>query len=116
MASEQALTVVASAIEPRPSAVSALWAFHNSIFTVNLLFIGIALLGLSRARSPPVSPRGPSLPGSDRRRPARGRHLAGPYIAAGDAMPIFGISVLGFVVWLAFLVTTGARLVRSEAS
>ncbi len=29
--------------------MSALWALHNSVFTVLLLFIGIALLGLGRA-------------------------------------------------------------------
>ena len=42
--------------------------------------------------------------------------LAGPYIANGEAMPLFGISVIGFVAWLAFLATTGLRLIRSEAA
>jgi hypothetical protein len=42
--------------------------------------------------------------------------LAGPYIAAGDAMPLFGLAGLGFCVWLAFLFATGLRLVRSGAA
>jgi hypothetical protein len=82
---------------------------------VLLLMISVALLGLSRAGvaagiTPPVfdrlAPAGSALL-------AVGA-LAGPAIAGGDAMPLFGISVVGFVVWLAFLVTTGLRLVRVD--
>lgn len=117
MASEQAMTVVASGSNPDSSAVSALWAFHNSVFTVNLMFIGIALLGLSRATiAAGLTPRAFRYLAPIGAALLAAGTLAGPYIAAGDAMPVFGVSVLGFVVWLAFLVTTGTRLVRSEAS
>ena len=49
LASEQALSVIAHGDHPDLAAVSALWALHNSVFTVLLLFLGIALFGLSRA-------------------------------------------------------------------
>ena len=117
VAAEQALSVLANGANPDLGAAEAVWAFHNSAFTVNLLFIGIALVGLSRAGiadgiTPTVFRR---------LAPAAAAVLAlgtfaGPYVAAGDAMPIFGVSVLGFLVWLAFLATTGLRLVRTEAS
>jgi hypothetical protein len=115
VASEQALSVIANGAAPDTGAVAALWALHNSVFVVLLLMIGVALLGLSRAGvaagiTPPVfdrlAPLGSALL-------AVGA-LAGPAIAGGDAMPLFGISVIGFVVWLAFLVTTGLRLVHVD--
>jgi hypothetical protein len=115
VASEQAVTVVAHGATPDTGAIAALWALHNSVFAVLLLMIGVALLGLSRAGvaagiTPPVfdriGPIGSALL-------AVGA-LAGPAIAGGDAMALFGVSVIGFVLWLAFLVTTGLRLVRSD--
>lgn len=114
VASEQALSVIAQSDDPDLGAASALWAFHNSVFTVNLVFIGFALLGLAWAGiaagvTPswlgPVAPVGAGLL-------ALGT-VAGPYLAAGDALPVFGISVIGFVVWLVFMVATGVRLVRA---
>ena len=40
--------------------------------------------------------------------------LAGPSIAAGDAMPLFGLAGVGFLIWLSFFAATGLRLVRSR--
>lgn len=116
VASEQALSVVAQGDAPDAGAISALWALHNSIFTLLLGSLSVALLGLSRAGvaagiTPPVftrlAPVGSAVL-------ALGC-AAGPATAAGEAMPAFGIATLGFLVWLAFLTTTGLRLVRSEA-
>jgi hypothetical protein len=39
--------------------------------------------------------------------------IAGPAIAAGHMMALFGVAGLGFLTWLAFLITAGARLVRA---
>jgi hypothetical protein len=39
---------------------------------------------------------------------------AGPLIAGGDAMALFALSGIGFLTWLAFLATTGARLIRGR--
>ncbi len=113
---EQALSIVADGATPDAGAVDALWALHNSVFTVLWLSIGVALLGLARAGvAAGITPAA-----FDRLAPvgfallAMGA-VAGPATAAGDAMPIFGLGLIGFVVWLAFLATTGLRLVRSQA-
>ncbi len=111
---EEALSVVATGSEPNLASIDALWALHNSVFTVLLLSVGVALLGLGRAGVA----AGITPPAFDRLAPAGCALLAlasaaGPFIAAGEAMPVFGLGAIGFLIWLAFLVTTGRRLVRS---
>jgi hypothetical protein len=110
---EQALAVVAAGPDPDAGAVQALWALHNSLFSANFAFIGLALLGLARAGvaagiTPKVvgrlAPVGAALLGIST--------VSGPFIANGEAMPFFALGGLGFLVWLAFLTTTGLRLVR----
>jgi hypothetical protein len=112
--SEQALSVVATGDQPDSGAIDALWAIHNSVFSVLYVSIAVALLGLARAGvaagiTPRVfdriAPVGAALLGIGA--------IAGPAIAAGDAMPAFGLAGIGFLTWLAFLVTTGIRLIRS---
>jgi len=114
VASEQALSVLASGDRPDLAAISALWALHNSVFTVLLLFLGIALFGLSRAGvAAGITPRvfGWLAPvGSVTLAIAC---AAGPGIAAGELGGLFGLGLVGFVVWLAFLTATGIRLVRN---
>jgi hypothetical protein len=112
---DQAVSVVAHGNSPNIGAIEALWALHNSIFTVLDLSIAIALLGLSRAGiAAGITPR------VFRRLAPIGAAmlsvgtLAGPSIAAGDAVPLFGVAGIGFLVWLSFLLTTGLRLVRSS--
>jgi hypothetical protein len=113
--SEQALSVLAQGDDPNLGAVEALWALHNSIFTVNHLMVAVALLGLARAGvAAGITPRI-----FDRLAPVGAvllgvSAMAGPFIAAGEAMPVFGIGLIGFVTWLAFLTATGVRLVRSR--
>ena len=115
VAAEQALTIAAHMDKPQLGAIQALWALHNSIFTILDLSIAVALLGLSRAAvaagmTPKVfirlAPIGSAmlLVGT----------LAGPAIAAGHALALFAVTGLGFLIWLAFLIVTGVRLVRSE--
>ncbi len=115
VAGEQALSVTAQRAQPQPGAIESQWTLHNSVFTVLDLSIAVALLGLSRAGvaagiTPRVftrlAPIGSAL--------LLVGTLAGPSIAAGDAQPLFGLAGLGFLVWLAFLITTGLRLVRSQ--
>jgi hypothetical protein len=114
---EQALSVIGTQDHPNVGAVSALFALHNSIFAVLDLSIAVALLGLSRAGvAAGITPRV-----FERLAPIGSAMLlvgalAGPAIAAGDAMPLFGIAGLGFVIWLAFMFTTGLRLVRTEGA
>ncbi len=113
LAADSALTNVASGAHPEPAAVSALWALHNGVFTVLLLMIGIALVGLGRAGTSTGITPSPF----EWLAPVGGGLLAvgaagGPLVAAGEAMPLFGLAGIGFVVWLAFLATTGVRLLR----
>jgi hypothetical protein len=115
VAAEQALTIAAHQDHPDTGAIEAIWVLHNSVFTVLDFSIAAALLGLSRAAvadgmTPRVFTRlaplgaGMLLVGT----------LAGPAIAAGHAMVLFGVTGLGFLIWLAFLLVTGVHLVRSE--
>jgi hypothetical protein len=115
VAGEEALSVTAQRSQPNLGAIEGLWTLHNSVFTILDLSIAIALLGLSRAGvAAGITPRlftrlapvGSAL--------LLVGTLAGPSIAAGDAQPLFGLAGLGFVIWLAFLVTTGLRLARSN--
>jgi hypothetical protein len=115
VAGEQALSVTAQRSHPSSGAIEALWTLHNSVFTILDFSIAVALLGLSRAGvaagiTPRVftrlAPVGSAL--------LLVGTLAGPSIAAGQAQPLFGLAGIGFVIWLAFLVTTGLRLVRSD--
>ena len=110
---EQALSVVATRHGELP-AVDALWSLHNSVFAVLDVSIALALLGLSRAGvAAGITPK------AFRRLAPVGAvllvvgTLAGPAIAAGDAMPLFGLAGLGFAIWLAFLIATGVRLIRT---
>jgi hypothetical protein len=115
VAAEQALTVAAHMDKPQLGAIQALWALHNSIFTILDLSIAVALLGLSRA----AVAAGMTPKMFNRLAPVGSAMLlvgtlAGPAIAAGHAMALFAVAGLGFLIWLAFLIVTGIRLVRSE--
>jgi hypothetical protein len=107
---EQAVSVVATGDRPDVGAVEALWAFHNSAFAVLGLSLAIALLGLARAGvAAGLTPRAFEVLAPVGAALLAVGVIAGPAIAAGDAMPVFGISALGFVTWLAFLGATGLR-------
>jgi hypothetical protein len=113
---EEALSVVATGSDPDVGAVQALWALHNSVFTVLYLAIGLGLLGLGRAGvAAGITPRAFEWLAPLGFVLLAAGAAAGPSIAAGDAAPAFGLAGLGFLTWLAFLVTTGLRLLRSDA-
>ena len=117
VAAEQALSVLATGDQPDLGAIEALWALHNSAFSVLSLSLAIALLGLARAGvGAGLTPRAFELLAPAGAGLLALGAIAGPAIAAGDAMPVFGLSAVGFAVWLAFLVSTGLRLVRSDRS
>jgi hypothetical protein len=117
VAADQALGVAARMDRPDPGAIQALWALHNSVFTVLDLSIALALLGLSRAAVAAgmtpraftwLAPIGSSLLVIGT--------IAGPATAAGRGMVLFGVAGAGFLVWLGFLAVTGVRLVRTAES
>jgi hypothetical protein len=114
---EQALGAVAHQDRPDVGAIQAVWAIHNSVFTVLDFSIAVALFGLARAGvAAGITPR------AYRRLAPVGAGLlligtlAGPSIAEGNAMPLFGLTGVGFLVWLSFLVATGLRLVRAGST
>jgi hypothetical protein len=115
VAAEQALSVAAHMDHPQLGAIQALSALHNSIFSVLDLFIALALVGLSRATvAAAMTPKAFTWLA-----PAGAAGLvigviAGPAIAGGDAMALFAVAGLGFLVWLAFLIVTGLRLIRTS--
>jgi hypothetical protein len=114
VAAEQSLTVAAHMHHPDLGAIQAIWALHNSIFSILDFSIAVALLGLSKATiaagmTPKVftklAPAGAAM--------LVVSTVAGPAIAGGHAMALFGVGGLGFLIWLAFMITTGVRLVRT---
>ncbi len=116
VAAEQALSAVATRGQPDiGGAVEALWTLHNSVFSVLNLSIAAALMGLSRAGvAAGITPRAFRRLGPVGAAMLVVGTLAGPAIAIGDAMPLFGVAGLGFLVWLSFLFTTGLRMIRSS--
>ncbi len=114
VAAEQALSVAAHMTSPDLGAIQALWALHNSIFTVLDLSIALALLGLSRAAiAAGMTPKPFTWLAPIGAFMLVVGTIAGPAIAAGHTMALFGVAGLGFLTWLAFLITTGARLIRA---
>lgn len=113
VASEQAISVIAHGSDPDLGAVSALWALHNSVFTVLMLFVGVALLGLGRAGvAAGITPRAFEWLAPLGTALLAIAAAAGPGIAAGELGGLFAVGLVGFAIWLAFLLTTGRRLVR----
>jgi hypothetical protein len=117
VAADQALSVLAHGAHPDLGAVEALSALHNSVFTVLFLFLSVALLGLSRSGvAAGITPRAFERLGPIGFALLASASIAGPFIAAGEAMPLFALGGIGFVIWLAFLVSTGLRLVKEAQS
>jgi len=96
-----------------PSTAELLWAVHTATFTLNMIAIGTALLGLglaavragliARWMGPVTAVGGGAL-----------------IVAAMPAVPVvqgsawLAVGVLGFVVWMLFLAVTGVALLRRE--
>jgi len=117
VAAEQAMTVVATADRPSVSAIEALLALHDSAFTVLHVSLAVALLGLSRAGvAAGLTPRAFTVIGPVGAGLLAISAMSGPFTAAGEAMPLLGLGLIGFVAWLGFLATTGLRLVRGARS
>jgi hypothetical protein len=116
VAAEAALVGAAGRADPSLATVDALWLTHNAVFAVLGLSLGTALLGLARAGvaaglTPaffrwlaPVGAGGLCLGAA-----------AAPVLADGSVMAAMAPSLLGFVTWLAFLVSTSRRMVRQSA-
>ncbi|MGH9086629.1 MAG: hypothetical protein ACRDYZ_00685 [Acidimicrobiales bacterium] len=99
-----------------PALVRTLWTLHNAVFTLNLLAVGGALLGLGRAAA--LSGLVPRWLG---RLSVAGAALlaiaAAPAVAEVHGSKLLAVGLVGFVCWLTLLAVSSARLLRegSEA-
>ena len=114
-ATELALSTYVHRGAPDPSVVSGLWLTHMSVFGVNLMFIAIALAGLTAAcvRMGLLSSawKTVGLVGAG----ALGvGAMCTPAIL--NASPVFALAVGGFLVWGAFVVVTSISLLRHSAT
>ncbi len=114
-ATELALSTYVHRGAPDPSVVSGLWLTHMSVFGVNLMFIAIALAGLTSAcvRMGLLSSawKTVGLVGAG----ALGvGAMCTPAIL--NASPVFALAVGGFLVWGAFVVVTSISLLRHSAT
>lgn len=95
--------------------VSALWVTHNAVFGVLLVSIGVALAGLSAAsataRIVPPAWKGLGLLGGVALAVAGGFT---PALVDGSHILILGL--LGFVVWMLFVLTSAWALFRDRDS
>jgi hypothetical protein len=114
VAAEAALVGAAGREAPDLGTIDALWLTHNAVFAILGLSLAMALLGLGRAAA------------AGGLAPAFFRWLApvgaaalcvgaagAPVEVDGSVMATMLPSLAGFVVWLAFLVCTSLRMVRS---
>ena len=100
------------ALARQPDLLTTLWTLHNAIFTLNLLAVGAALLGLSRAAAvagliPRVLARAAILGA------ALLALAAAPAVAEVHGSKLLAAGLLGFLVWIAFLATIGVRLLNT---
>jgi hypothetical protein len=94
-----------------PTLTSVIWSLHNAVFTINLLAVAGALLGLGW---------GAALSGLISRRfglvCVAGAVLLGvaaaPIVAEVHGSPVLGIGLLGYITWLVFLAVASSKLVR----
>jgi hypothetical protein len=97
-----------------PALALTLWALHNAIFTINLLAIGGALLGLGRAAAlAGLIPRWLgklTIVGA-----ALLAFSAAPAVAEVHGSKILALGLVGFICWLMLLGIAGVRLMRTSA-
>jgi hypothetical protein len=97
------------------SAVDVLWVLHNAVFGVLLASIGLALAGLTAALAAEgmIAPWWKQLGGI-------GALLllvaSATTPAIIDAGPTLFVGLIGFLVWLAFLVATAVTLLREPGA
>lgn len=97
----------------QPDTLLVLWALHNAVFTINLIALAGALLGLSRAAVlAHLIPRWlarTSLAGA-----ALLALASAPAVAQVQGSKLLTAGLAGFLVWLVFLLTAAIRLLRGD--
>jgi hypothetical protein len=110
---EIVLTAKAGNLAHAPGVVEALWAVHGAAFGLDLAAIAVALIGLSRvatatALMPPWLGAA-VLPG------AACLLIASVFtVALTNGGPWLALGLVGFLLWLAFMVATSISLLRTR--
>jgi hypothetical protein len=109
---EIVLTAKADTLVQSPSIVEVLWAVHAAAFGLDFAAIAVALIGLSRAATASglMSAKlgAAVLPG------AAFLLLASVFtVALTNGGPWLGVALVGFLLWLVFMVTTSVSLLRT---
>jgi hypothetical protein len=110
---EIALTAKAQSLAASPAVVQALWAVHAAAFGLDMAAIAVALLGLTYAaasvRLVPGWLTVAAWPG------AACLFIAATFtVALANGAPWVGVSLIGFIVWLVFVVTASVSLLRGR--
>lgn len=110
---EIVLTAKAAQLAASPAVVQMLWTLHAAAFGLDLAAIAVALIGLSRAaaamRLIPSWLALAAWPGAVCLLTA-----ATFTVALADGDPWLAVSLLGFVVWIVFVITTSVSLLRGR--
>jgi hypothetical protein len=109
---EIVLTAKAETLVQSPSVVEVLWAVHAAAFGLDFAAIAVALIGLSRAATTsalmPARLGAAVLPG------AACLLLASVFtVALTNGGPWLGVALVGFLLWLVFMVATSVSLLRA---
>lgn len=109
---EIVLTAKAGGLARFPGVVGALWAVHGAAFGLDLAAIAVALIGLSRAATAtgliPARLGAAVLPGA-------GCLLVASVftVALTNGGPWLAIGLVGFLLWLVFMVASSISLLRT---
>jgi hypothetical protein len=106
------LVAARSELAHDPALVSTLWTMHNAVFTLNLLAVGGALLGLGRAAT--LAGLVPRWLG---RASVAGAALlaiaAAPAVAEVHGSKLLVLGLVGFICWLVLLALASIRLLHA---
>lgn len=110
---EIVLAAKAAQLAASPTVVQALWALRGAAFGLDLAAIAVALIGLSRAAaSVQLVPRWLTIAAW----PASACLLVAATftVALTNGGPWIAVGLIGFVVWLIFVITASLSLLRSR--
>lgn len=109
---EIVLTAKAETLAQSPSLVEVLWAVHAAAFGLDLGAIAVALIGLSRAAT--ASALIPAWLGAAVLPGAAFLLIASVFtVALTNGGPWLGVGLVGFFLWLVFMVATSISLLRT---
>jgi hypothetical protein len=108
---EIVLTAKATQLAASPDLVQVVWALHAAAFGLDLAAIAVALIGLSRAAASvgilPSWMAVVAVPG------AACLFLPAVFtVAMSNGSPWFRLGIIGFIVWIAFVVISSISLLR----